>query len=167
MKLERMTRAEVVDVIYKSRSRKRANGIGALDLTFKDFEGVDLRGIDLSFTNLTHSELAEANLRGANLLYADMNEASLNRAVWDGLALYGVITGGILLVPTPRGWFIHIMDYCQVFECFYDEVKTGDLAQDREIQANRAQVRAFLDICEKHIASHPEVIADLQEQWDK
>ena len=177
-----MTRDEVLRIVREAQGRgERPNLRGAdltgADLTRADLTGADLTRADLSGANLRWADLRWANLYGANLRGADLRWANLNGANLYGargevLAIDGLPSGPVRLIPTLDGWSLRI-------GCWGDGTATygpaalRDLiagtdwpeAEGEEQDRRRPGLAAVADLCDAHAAANPDLIADLAKRW--
>jgi uncharacterized protein YjbI with pentapeptide repeats len=142
------------------------------DLRGANLCGADLRGANLSEANLNGANLCGADLRGANLSEANLNGANLCGARGEVLAIDGLPSGPVRLIPTLDGWSLRI-------GCWGDGTATygpaalRDLiagtdwpeAEGEEQDRRRPGLAAVADLCDAHAAANPDLIADLAKRW--
>ena len=148
------------------------------DLRWANLREANLREADLSGADLCGANLREANLRGANLRGADLREADLSGANlrWaiglSGvvfLSLSGLPSGLANLWPTPDGWRVSVGCWAGTV----DDLATLIEGEERWPEANtpeeralrRPGLRAWIAVCEDHIARHPDVVPELVKCW--
>ena len=192
-----MTRDEVLRIVREAQGRgERPNLRGAnlseANLTRADLTGADLTGADLTRADLTGADLTRAdlsganlrwadlrwanlygaNLRGADLRWANLNGANLYGARGEVLAIDGLPSGPVRLIPTLDGWSLRI-------GCWGDGTATygpaalRDLiagtdwpeAEGEEQDRRRPGLAAVADLCDAHAAANPDLIADLAKRW--
>ena len=132
----------------------------------------NLYGANLCGADLCGADLSEADLRGANLSWANLSEANLNGARGGVLAIDGLPSGPVRLIPTLDGWSLRI-------GCWGDGTATygpaalRDLiagtdwpeAEGEEQDRRRPGLAAVADLCDAHAAANPDLIADLAKRW--
>ena len=148
-----------------------ANLTGA-DLRWANLYGADLSGANLRWADLRWANLYGANLRGADLRWANLNGANLYGARGEVLAIDGLPSGPVRLIPTLDGWSLRI-------GCWGDGTATygpaalRDLiagtdwpeAEGEEQDRRRPGLAAVADLCDAHAAANPDLIADLAKRW--
>ena len=161
-----LTRSALTGADLRWANLTRADLTGA-DLTRADLSGANLRGADLRWANLYG-----ANLRGADLRWANLNGANLYGARGEVLAIDGLPSGPVRLIPTLDGWSLRI-------GCWGDGTATygpaalRDLiagtdwpeAEGEEQDRRRPGLAAVADLCDAHAAANPDLIADLAKRW--
>ena len=192
-----MTRDEVLRIVREAQGRGERPNLRGADLTGADLTGADLtradlRGANLSEANLNGADLTRAdlsganlrwadlrwanlygaNLRGADLRWANLNGANLYGARGEVLAIDGLPSGPVRLIPTLDGWSLRI-------GCWGDGTATygpaalRDLiagtdwpeAEGEEQDRRRPGLAAVADLCDAHAAANPDLIADLAKRW--
>ena len=192
-----MTRDEVLRIVREAQGRGERPNLRGADLTRADLSGADLTGADLRGADLTRADLSGAdltradlsganlrwadlrwanlygaNLRGADLRWANLNGANLYGARGEVLAIDGLPSGPVRLIPTLDGWSLRI-------GCWGDGTATygpaalRDLiagtdwpeAEGEEQDRRRPGLAAVADLCDAHAAANPDLIADLAKRW--
>ena len=192
-----MTRDEVLRIVREAQGRGERPNLRGADLTGADLTRADLTGADLRWANLTRADLTGAdltradlsganlrwadlrwanlygaNLRGADLRWANLNGANLYGARGEVLAIDGLPSGPVRLIPTLDGWSLRI-------GCWGDGTATygpaalRDLiagtdwpeAEGEEQDRRRPGLAAVADLCDAHAAANPDLIADLAKRW--
>ena len=192
-----MTRDEVLRIVREAQGRGERPNLRGADLTGADLTRADLTGADLRWANLTRADLTGAdltradlsganlrwadlrwanlygaNLRGADLRWANLNGANLYGARGEVLAIDGLPSGPVRLIPTLDGWSLRI-------GCWGDGTATygpaalRDLiagtdwpeAEGEEQDRRRPGLAAVADLCDAHAAANPDLIADLAKHW--
>ena len=134
--------------------------------------GANLRGAYLRGADLCGANLRGANLRGADLRWANLNGANLYGARGEVLAIDGLPSGPVRLIPTLDGWSLRI-------GCWGDGTATYGPAALRDLIAGtdwpeaegdeqdrrRPGLAAVADLCDAHAAANPDLIADLAKRW--
>ena len=182
-----MTRDEVLRIVREAQGRgERPNLLGAnlseANLRWANLNGANLRWANLIWANLyganlcgadlCGADLSEADLRGANLSEANLNGANLYGARGEVLAIDGLPSGPVRLIPTLDGWSLRI-------GCWGDGTATYGPAALRDLIAGtdwpeaegdgqdqrRPGLAAVADLCDAHAAANPDLIADLAKRW--
>jgi hypothetical protein len=172
-----MTRDEVLRIVREAQGRGERPNLSEANLSEANLNGANLYGADLRWANLSEANLSEANLYGANLRWANLSEANLNGANLYGargevLAIDGLPSGPVRLIPTLDGWSLRI-------GCWGDGTATygpaalRDLiagtdwpeAEGEEQDRRRPGLAAVADLCDAHAAANPDLIADLAKRW--
>ena len=149
------------------------------DLSGADLRGANLRGANLSGANLYGADLSHANLRSANLRSADLygadlyganlRSANLYGAAWNGLRIDGLPSEQVTLTPTPTGWSLTIgcwkSNTVAGLRAIIDGEESPPEARGGEITRRRPGWIAVADLCDAHIAAHPEAISALADKW--
>jgi uncharacterized protein YjbI with pentapeptide repeats len=187
-----MTRDEVLRIVREAQGRgERPNLRGAdlrwanltrADLTRADLTRADLTGADLRWANLTRADLTGANLYGADLTGADLtradltradlrwanlNGANLNGARGEVLAIDGLPSGPVRLIPTLDGWSLRVGCWVGTVEALRTLIAGTDWpeAEGDEQDRRRPGLAAVADLCDAHAAANPDLIADLAKHW--
>ena len=182
-----MTRDEVLRIVREAQGRgERPNLLGAnlseANLSEANLNGANLRRANLIWANLyganlcgadlCGADLSEADLRGANLNGANLRWANLYGARGEVLAIDGLPSGPVRLIPTLDGWSLRI-------GCWGDGTATYGPAALRDLIAGtdwpeaegdeqdrrRPGLAAVADLCDAHAAANPDLIADLAKRW--
>ena len=131
--------------------------------------GADLCSADLDGANLDGANLYGADLRGANLDGANLYGATLYGATWQGLRIDGLPSGQVTLAPTPVGWSLTVGCWkgntVAGLRDIIDGKATPPEARGDEITRRRPGWIAVADLCDAHIAAHPEAISALADKW--
>ena len=144
------------------------------DLCSADLDGADLRGANLRGANLRGADLSGADLSGADLCHAnlsgaDLSGADLYGATWQGLRIDGLPSGQVTLAPTPVGWSLTVGCWkgntVAGLRDIIDGKATPPEARGDEITRRRPGWIAVADLCDAHIAAHPEAISALADKW--
>ena len=166
-----LTGADLTRADLRGANLSEANLNGA-DLTGADLTRADLSGANLRWADLRWANLYGANLRGADLRWANLNGANLYGARGEVLAIDGLPSGPVRLIPTLDGWSLRI-------GCWGDGTATygpaalRDLiagtdwpeAEGEEQDRRRPGLAAVADLCDAHAAANPDLIADLAKHW--
>ena len=177
-----MTRDEVLRIVREAQGRgERPNLRGAnlseADLTGADLRGANLRGASLRWANLRGAslcgadlcgaDLSEADLRGANLSEANLNGANLYGASGGVLAIDGLPSGPVRLIPTLDGWSLRVGCWVGTVEALRTLIAGTDWpeAEGEEQDRRRPGLAAVADLCDAHAAANPDLIADLAKRW--
>ena len=166
-----LTGADLTRADLTGANLSEANLSGA-DLTGADLTRADLSGANLRWADLRWANLYGANLRGADLRWANLNGANLYGARGEVLAIDGLPSGPVRLIPTLDGWSLRI-------GCWGDGTATygpaalRDLiagtdwpeAEGEEQDRRRPGLAAVADLCDAHAAANPDLIADLAKRW--
>ena len=166
-----LTGADLTRADLTGANLSEANLNGA-DLTGADLTRADLSGANLRWADLRWANLYGANLRGADLRWANLNGANLYGARGEVLAIDGLPSGPVRLIPTLDGWSLRI-------GCWGDGTATygpaalRDLiagtdwpeAEGEEQDRRRPGLAAVADLCDAHAAANPDLIADLAKRW--
>ncbi|MBP7621775.1 MAG: pentapeptide repeat-containing protein, partial [Gemmatimonadales bacterium] len=119
--------------------------------------------------NLFGADLCRANLFGANLFGANLYGANLYGATWQGLRIDGLPSGQVTLAPTPVGWSLTVGCWkgntVAGLRDIIDGKATPPGARGDEITRRRPGWIAVADLCDAHIAAHPEAISALADKW--
>ncbi len=140
------------------------------NLRWADLSGANLSGANLSGANLRWADLSWANLRWANLSGANLSGANLSGADWNGLALDGLPSGRVLLIPTPDGWTLRVGCESGPAQHLRDII-AGDAwpsgCGEAERDRRRPTLSVVADLADAWIAAHPETVPSLAERWLK
>jgi uncharacterized protein YjbI with pentapeptide repeats len=150
----------------------RGANLSEANLIWANLCGADLRGANLSEANLSEANLRGANLSEANLIWANLIWANLNGARGEVLAIDGLPSGPVRLIPTLDGWSLRI-------GCWGDGTATYGPAALRDLIAGtdwpeaegdeqdrrRPGLAAVADLCDAHAAANPDLIANLAKRW--
>lgn len=153
-------------------------------LNLDTLRGADLRGADLWRANLRRANLRDADLQDAVLQDADLQDADLQDANLRGANLRGAnlqnnTSGSILqifglyeyatcLTPTPVGWQLRVGCWTGTVAGLRDLAALDDgwpEARGEEILRRRPLLYAIADMCDTHIANHPDLIGRLAKKW--
>ena len=167
-----MTRDEVLRIVREAQGRGERPNLRGADLTGADLTRADLTGADLRWADLTGADLRWADLTGANLRGANLSWANLTGARGEVLAIDGLPSGPVRLIPTLDGWSLRI-------GCWGDGTATYGTSALRDLIAGtdwpeaegdgqdqrRHGLAAVADLCDAHAAANPDLIADLAKRW--
>ena len=187
-----MTRDEVLRIVREAQGRgerpnlreanlSEANLNGAnlnganlrwANLRWANLYGANLCGADLCGANLTGANLTGADLRGADLRRANLHWANLSEASGGVLAIDGLPSGPVRLIPTLDGWALRV-------GCWGDGTATYGTSALRDLIAGtdwpeaegdeqdrrRPGLAAVADLCDAHAAANPDLIANLAKHW--
>ncbi len=177
-----MTRDEVLRIVREAQGRGERPNLNGANLNGANLRWANLIWANLYGANLRWANLSEANLRGADLRGANLSEANLHGANLNGANLYGargevlaidgLPSGPVRLIPTLDGWSLRI-------GCWGDGTATygpaalRDLiagtdwpeAEGEEQDRRRPGLAAVADLCDAHAAANPDLIADLAKRW--
>ena len=177
-----MTRDEVLRIVREAQGRGERPNLREANLSEANLNGANLNGANLRWANLYGANLCGADLCGANLTGADLRGADLRRANlhWANLseasggvlAIDGLPSGPVRLIPTLDGWALRV-------GCWGDGTATygtsalRDLiagtdwpeAEGEEQDRRRPGLAAVADLCDAHAAANPDLIANLAKHW--
>ena len=101
---------------------------------------------------------------------ADLSGANLSGADWNGLALDGLPSGRVLLIPTPDGWALRVGCESGPAQHLRDII-AGDAwpsgCGEAERDRRRPTLSVVADLADAWIAAHPETVPSLAERWLK
>ena len=143
-----------------------ANLSGA-NLRWANLRWANLRWADLRWANLSGADLSGANLSGADLRWADLSGANLSGASGGLLGIDGLPSGSTRLTPTPDGWSLRVGCWVGTPDTLRDLIAGTDWpeAHGTEQARRRPGLAALADLCDAHIAAHPDVVPALAEKW--
>ena len=166
-----LTRADVVRIVSEARSKYLAPDLYGANLRGANLYGVNLYGADLRWTDLYGANLYGVNLYGADLYGANLYGADLRGANLYGanmlLRLDGLPSGQATLVPTWKGWHLTVGCWSGTVQDLRDLIAGTDWpeAKGGEQDRRRPGLTLLADLCDDHIARHPNVIDDLAKRW--
>ena len=137
------------------------------DLRWADLRWANLRWADLRWANLSEANLREADPRWANLSGANLSEANLRVASGGLLGIDGLPSGSTRLTPTPDGWSLRVGCWVGTPDTLRDLIAGTDWpeAHGTEQARRRPGLAALADLCDAHIAAHPDLVPGLAKQW--
>ena len=108
------------------------------------------------------ANLRNANLQGANLRDTDLRGADLRGALGGILAVTGLPSGDVTLVPTCDGWALRVGDWAGSPDSFRILLAQDDewIEAQGEETTLRVQIMAALaDLCDAYAAAHQDDLA--------
>lgn len=151
--MAKLTRDEVAKLARRSKWSKAIGDL--ISLSCEDLSDLDLSNLDLSNLSLANTDLSGANLTGANLTGTEFDCARLSGVRWDGIVLENLDCYRCLLIPTPDEWRTRVGHW----EGTIDELQA--LGERGNGHPAGPLLRAWLDLCQAHIAVRPNVIPEL------